>query len=73
MVMTLVDGGPADKAGIRAGDIVLSDNGASAGRIRRVARKLGSESIGRKVDQLVIRGGDVLALEATIEARPAAE
>jgi hypothetical protein len=69
--MSLVDGGPAPKpASVR----VISSQGPAPHRADcRVARQLGSESIGRKVDLRVIRGGDVLALEATIEARPAAE
>jgi S1-C subfamily serine protease len=71
MVMSLVEGGPAAKAGILAGDVVLSVNGAPVGRFRRVARQLGSENIGRKADLRLIRGGAVLSLEATIEARPA--
>jgi S1-C subfamily serine protease len=71
MVMSLVEGGPAAKAGVRAGDIVLSVNGAPTGRFRRVARQLGSENIGRKADLRVIRGGTVVSVEATIEARPA--
>ena len=73
MVMSLVEDGPAAKAGVLAGDIVLSVNGAPAGRFRGVARQLGSESVGRKADLRVIRGGAVLSLEATIEARPNAD
>jgi S1-C subfamily serine protease len=70
MVMSLVEGGPAAKAGILAGDVVLSVNGAPVGRVRRVAGQLGSENIGRKADLRVIRGGAVLSVAATIEARP---
>jgi serine protease Do len=70
MVMSLVEGAPAAKAGIRAGDIVLSVNGDPVGRFSRVTRQLGSENIGRKADLRLIRGGTVLSVEATIEARP---
>jgi S1-C subfamily serine protease len=72
MVMSLVEGGPAAKAGIVAGDILLTINGKPTRRFRRVATQLGPESIGRKVDVRVIRGGAVISLEATVEARPAA-
>ena len=70
MVMSIVEGGPGAKAGIMAGDIVLTVNGAPTRRFRRVAAQLGSDSIGRKADLRVIRGGAVVALQATIEARP---
>jgi S1-C subfamily serine protease len=72
MVMSLIDGGPAAKAGVVAGDIVLSVNDAPALGFRRVAAQLASANIGRKADLRVIRGGTVLSLQAVIEARPAA-
>jgi S1-C subfamily serine protease len=70
MVMSIVEDGPAAKAGIFVGDIVLTVNGAPTRRFQRVAAQLGADSIGRTADLRVIRGGAVLALKATIEARP---
>ena len=72
MVMSLVEGGPAAKAGIVAGDIVLSVNDAAAEGFRRIARQFGPDRIGRKAALRVIRGGTVLSLDAVIEARPVA-
>src|SRR5207244_1269535 len=72
MVMSIVDGGPAAKAGIVAGDIVLTVNGIPTRRLRRIATHLASESIGRNADLRVIRGGRVLSVQAVIEARPPA-
>ena len=72
MVMSLVEGGPAAKAGIVAGDIVLSVNGAAASGFRRIAGQFGPDGIGRKAALRVIRGGSVLSLDAVIEARPRA-
>jgi S1-C subfamily serine protease len=71
MVMSIVEGGPAAKAGIVAGDIVLTVNGTPTRSFRRVAMHLASDSIGRKADLRVIRGGAVQSLQATIEVRPA--
>jgi len=72
MVMSIIDGGPAAKAGIVAGDIVLTVNGTPTRSLRRIATHLASDSIGRKAELRVIRGGTVLALQAIVEARPAA-
>jgi S1-C subfamily serine protease len=72
MVMSLVEGGPAAKAGVVAGDIVLSVGDAPALGFRRVAALLAPDSIGRKAALRVVRGGTVLSLDAVIEARPAA-
>jgi S1-C subfamily serine protease len=71
MVMSIVDGGPAAKAGLVAGDIVVTVNGAPTHRFRRVATQLGPDSIGRQVEVRVIRGGAVISFRTTVEARPA--
>jgi len=70
MVMSLSPEGPAARAGVVPGDIVLSVDGASAHRLRSVLAHLGSESIGRPVSLRLIRGGAVIAVEATITERP---
>jgi len=70
MVMSLAAEGPAAKAGIVAGDIVLSVNGTPAYRLRRIASALGEA--GDAAELRLIRGGAVLSVQATIEARPAA-
>ena len=72
MVMSVVDGGPAAQAGIVAGDIILSVDGTSTRRFRKIARHFGADSIGRKADLRLIRGGTVITVQTTIAERQAA-
>jgi S1-C subfamily serine protease len=72
MVMSVVDDGPAAQAGIVAGDIILSVDGTSTHRFRKIARHFGSDSIGRKADLRLIRSGTVITVQTTIAERRAA-
>jgi S1-C subfamily serine protease len=72
MVMSVVEGGPAAQAGILAGDIILSVDGTSTHRFRRIAKLFGSDSIGRKADLRLIRSGAVITVQTTIVERQAA-
>ena len=56
----------------KAGDIILSVNGTPTHPFRKIARHFGSESIGRKADLRVIRGGAVITVQTSIVERPAA-
>jgi len=73
MVMSVVEHGPAAQAGIVAGDIILSVDGISAHRFRKIAGYFGSDSIGRKADVCLIRSGKVITVQTTIAERPAHE
>ena len=72
MVMSVVEDGPAAQAGIVVGDIILSVDGTSTHRFRKIARHFGSESIGRKADLRLIRSGAVITVQTSIAERPAA-
>jgi S1-C subfamily serine protease len=72
MVMSVVENGPAAQAGILAGDIILSVDGTSAHRLRRIARHFGPDSIGRKAELRLIRSGAVMTVQTTIAERQAA-
>jgi S1-C subfamily serine protease len=72
MVMSVVDGGPAAQAGVVAGDIIVSVDGTSTHRFRKIAGHFGSDSIGRKADLRLIRSGAVITVPTTITERPAA-
>jgi S1-C subfamily serine protease len=72
MVMSVVENGPATQAGIVAGDIILSVDGISTQRFRKIARYFGADSVGRKVDIRLIRGGAIITVQTTIAERRAA-
>ena len=62
--------GPAAKAGVLAGDIVVSVDGRDARRFRDVLSRLDSDSVGRHIEVRLIRSGAVRTLSLTVEARP---
>jgi S1-C subfamily serine protease len=70
MVMSIAAGGPGEVAGVKAGDILLTIDGASMRGLRRVIAQLDDESVGRSVTLRLIRGGEVLTLNVVITARP---
>jgi S1-C subfamily serine protease len=70
MVMSIAAGGPGAVAGVTAGDILLTIDGASMRGMRRVMSQLDDASVGRTVALRLIRGGEVLTLNVLITARP---
>jgi S1-C subfamily serine protease len=73
MIMSLVQGAPADKSGLLPGDIILSIDGASTRFPREIAFRFGAESIGRVAEIKVVRGGSILSVQAAIGERPSDE
>src|ERR1700737_4072364 len=69
MVMSVVESGPAAQAGILAGGLILSVDGTSTRRFRKIARYFGPDSIGRKADLRLIRSGTVITVQTTIAER----
>ena len=63
-------GGPADKAGVKAGDIILKFNGADIGRSSDLPRLVGSTELGSKATVTVWRKGAQLDLPVTIAELP---
>jgi S1-C subfamily serine protease len=70
MVMSVAVDGPCAKAGVLAGDILLSVDGEPVRRFRRIAGGFGPDSVGREVELKFIRSGAVLSLKARITERP---
>jgi serine protease Do len=65
--VTLVEpGGPADKAGIKAGDIILKFNGAAISRSSDLPRMVGSTALGSKVVVTVWRKGAQVDVPVTV-------
>jgi S1-C subfamily serine protease len=62
--------GPAAKAGVLAGDILVSVDGKDTRRFRNVLSSLDSDSVGRHIELRLIRSGAVQTLSLTVEARP---
>jgi len=69
MVMEVIADSPAAKSGVLAGDILLSVDGTPAMRPRHVARRLGPDSIGKRVPMTLVRAGAVVTCEAVVEGR----
>jgi S1-C subfamily serine protease len=69
MIMRVARDGPAAKAGIFAGDILVTLDGEGVSRPSMVTEHLGTESIDRSVELRLIRAGKIVALSATVAAR----
>jgi S1-C subfamily serine protease len=69
-VMQIVPGGPAAKAGLRAGDLILSVDGKDAPSVDAIHRILDRRSIGRQPELRVLPRGEVATARITAERRP---
>ena len=63
-------GGPADKAGMQGGDVIVEFAGATIANIYDYTYALDAIKIGEPVDVVVLREGDRVTLRIVPEARP---
>jgi Tol biopolymer transport system component len=62
-------GGPADKAGLKGGDIIVEFGGAKIVNIYDYTYALDAAKIGQTLKIVVLRGGERISVNATPEAR----
>jgi S1-C subfamily serine protease len=72
MVMDVTHDSPGAKAGIVAGDILLSFGGTPVTRFGSITRQLGANSIGKTIAVTLVRAGAVVTKDTVIETRKAA-
>ena len=69
LVMKVVEGSPADKAGLKENDTIVSFNGRRVDSVREMQRMLGETPVGRNVTIEIVRGGSQQTISATLSKR----
>ncbi len=69
-VQEVVASGPAEKAGIKPGDIITKVNGQTVDSENKISDVIKTASIGGKVDLDIYRDGKTLKVSATLEELP---
>jgi serine protease Do len=69
IVMKVVPGSPAERAGLRENDVIVSFNGRQVESVRELQRLISETLPGRTISIEVIRGGRSQKLTATLEKR----
>nr|WP_245904684.1 Do family serine endopeptidase [Pseudoroseicyclus aestuarii] len=72
-LITAVPEGPAQEAGIEAGDVILSFDGQEVEDDRDLVRLVGGAPIGEAVEVTVLRNGDTRTLPVTLGRRETVE
>jgi S1-C subfamily serine protease len=70
LVAAVSDGGPAQRAGLRVGDVVLTLDGAATPSVDAVHKLLTRERVGQRVSLTVLRDGVLVGLDLTVTGRP---
>lgn len=70
MLLTVEAGGPADRAGLIIGDILLTLDGAPLADAEEAQAVLGSKEVGALVGASILRGGEVKKVSVTLGERP---
>ena len=64
-VVEVVEGSPADRAGLRPEDLIVELGGARVERVEHIQRRTGADAIGEAMAVRVLRGGRELTLTLT--------
>jgi serine protease Do len=70
MIAGVTDGGPADKAKIRNGDIVLKFGGQDVKEMHNLPRIVADAEVGKEVPVLLWRDGKEVTVQAVLAERP---
>lgn len=70
MIMSVSKDGPAARANLHAGDILVTIAGASVTSATAVAQHLGPDSVGKQIELRLIRAGTALSIAVTVGIRP---
>jgi len=65
----ITPGSPAEKAGLKEGDIILEFNGTKINQDNNLAKSIQSGKVGDKVALKILRDGKEMVLDATLEER----
>jgi S1-C subfamily serine protease len=71
MVISLDPEGPARKAGVLVGDVIVGFNGTAVPGLRSLLGKLTPESVGSIAELKLLRAGQIAGARVAITARPA--
>ncbi|MFA7558153.1 MAG: DegQ family serine endoprotease [Hydrogenophaga sp.] len=71
VVTEITPGSPADKAGLRSGDVILSVNGREVGSAAEMRNVVGLLRVGQKVEIRINRNGEPRVLTAEVQEPPA--
>lgn len=66
-VQAVTDGGPASKAGVKAGDSIVAFNGKAVNDNYSLLGYVRASAMGDKVKLTVVRGGNTMDLEVTLD------
>ena len=71
MILHVESGGPADRAGIVLGDVIVELQGKPALDTEHIQDLMAAAKVNEKIATTVIRGGAPLELSITLGERPA--
>ena len=68
LVADVVKGGPAERAGIRKGDVIVNLDGATIENANELRNRIAGTGVGKKVDVVLLRRGERVTVQPVVEA-----
>ena len=69
-VVKPIEGGPAEKAGLKAGDLITQLDGEAVGGVQELVKSIGSHKAGDKVKLQFVRDGKAEEINVTLGEIP---